>query len=69
MRTITQRVGLLCRYTAGWGPGQLAAECRRGVWLCVSANKHAIFRCGGKSACLPPLGVLWQSLKHLQVAI
>ncbi|KAI7841223.1 hypothetical protein COHA_005187 [Chlorella ohadii] len=34
---------VLTRY-AGWGPGQLAAECRRGVWLCVSANKHAIFR-------------------------
>ncbi|PRW32622.1 hypothetical protein C2E21_8337 [Chlorella sorokiniana] len=34
---------VLTRY-AGWGPGQLAAECRRGVWLSVSANKHAIFR-------------------------
>lgn len=34
---------VLTRY-AGWGPGQLESECARGVWLPVSASKHAVLR-------------------------
>jgi putative AlgH/UPF0301 family transcriptional regulator len=28
----------------GWGSGQLEAECARGVWLPVSASRHAVLR-------------------------
>lgn len=37
------QVKILTRY-AGWGPGQLEAEVRRGVWYVAAASKHLVLQ-------------------------
>ncbi|KAL4855729.1 hypothetical protein ACK3TF_003809 [Chlorella vulgaris] len=52
---------ILTRY-AGWGPGQLEAECARGVWLPVSASNHAVLQSAKKSASVADM---WHRIARL----
>ena len=46
-RASTDDVKLLTRY-AGWGPGQLEEEVRRGVWIVAAASREVIMGWKGR---------------------
>jgi len=66
----SQRAMLVHGY-AGWGPGQLEAELRQGVWIPVDLDARVLFDTEPDArwtAALSVLGIHPASLSHTHVA-